>query len=341
MNKTDKCLAVIKSRKTFVLLLGLIPLLCCTLLFTGCRKEKTYRIGILAGLDYASDIVIGFKEKMTELGYVEGKNVVYDVQHSNFDMAEYKRILQKFVADKVDVIFTFPTEATIEAKLATAESKIPVVFCFANIEDNNLINSVREPGGNLTGVRYPGPDLTVKRFELMRAIVPEATRLWIPYQKGYPVDCQINALTPVAEAAGVQIEYFPAADAGELQAELERRAQAADPGFDAILFLAEPLTVTPDAFSVLNNFAALRRIPMAGALISEGDYGTIFGVNVDFIPTGRQAATVVDKVLKGANPAVTPVISSESFFQINYKIVQKLGLNISETILNQADEIIR
>lgn len=337
----QKSLPIGGGRKKPVLMLSLILLLCCTLLFTGCRKEKTYRIGILAGLEYAFDIVIGFKEKMTELGYVEGKNVVYDVQYSNFDMDEYKKILQKFVADKVDLIFTFPTEATIEAKLATADSKIPVVFCFCNIEDNNLINSVREPGGNVTGIRYPGPDLTVKRFELLRAILPEATRLWIPHQKGYPVDCQIDALIPVAEATGVQIEFFPAADAGELQAELERRGKAGDPGFDAILFLAEPLTVTPDAFSVLNNFAAPRRIPMAGALISEGDYGTIFGVNVDFIPTGRQAASVVDKILKGANPAVTPVISSESFIQINYKIAQKLGLNISETILNQADEIIR
>ncbi|HHT48285.1 MAG TPA: hypothetical protein GXZ98_03210 [Firmicutes bacterium] len=330
-----------RGRKDPILVWGLILFLCCTFLFTGCRKEKIYRIGVLSGLDYGYDIVVGFQEKMTELGYVEGKNVVYDIQRSNFDMAEYQKILQKFVADKVDLIFTFPTEATIEAKLATAESKIPVVFGFCNIEDNDLINSIREPGGNITGVRYPGPDLTIKRFELMRAIVPEATRYWIPIQKGYPLDCQIDALIPVAKAAGVQIEFFPAADAAELQAELDRRGQAADPGFDVILFLAEPLTVTPDAFAVLNNFAAPRRMPIAGALISEGDYGTIFGVNIDFIATGRQSATVVDQVLKGADPAVTPVISSESFFQINYGIVQKIGLNLDETILNQADEIIR
>ncbi len=330
-----------KLSQYYALLLVVVLVLGSALLFAGCGKEKTYRIGILSGLDYGYDISIGFMEKMTELGYVEGKNVVYDIHRSNFDMDEYRNVLNQFVADGVDLIFTYPTEATIEAKLATVESKTPVVFGFCNIEDNDLINSIREPGGNITGVRYPGPDLTVKRFELLQAMLPEANRIWIPHQKGYPLDCQIDALLPVAAAAGVEIQFFPAADAAELDTELQSRSQAADPGFDAILFLAEPLTVTADAFAVLSHFSEPRRIPIAGAIINEGDYGTIFGVNIDFTSTGRQAATVADKILKGTDPGLVPVVSSENFFQINYNIVQKLGLELSETILNQADEIIR
>jgi putative ABC transport system substrate-binding protein len=310
-------------------------------LFGGCRKEKAYRIGILSGLDYCYDIAIGFMEKMTELGYIEGKNVVYDIRRSDFDMDEYRDALQHFIDDDVDLIFVYPTEASIEAKLATAESKTPVVFSFCNIEDNDLIKSVREPGGNITGVRYPGPDLTVKRFELLHAILPEANRIWIPYQKGYPVECQTDALNPVATAAGVDIQYFPADDAAELAVELQSRSQGADPGFDVILFLAEPLTVTADAFAVLSHFAEPRRLPIAGAIMNEGDYGTFFGVNVDLTATGKQAAIVADKVLKGADPGLVPVVSSDNFFEINYSIVQKLGLELSETILNQADKIIR
>ena len=327
--------------KKYALLLVVVLVLGSALLFAGCGKEKTYRIGILSGLDYCYDITIGFMEKMEELGYTEGKNVVYDIHRSNFDMDEYRNVLNQFVADGVDLIFVYPTEASIEAKLATTESKTPVVFCFCNIEDNDLINSIRAPGGNITGVRYPGPDLTVKRFELLQAMLPEANRIWIPHQKGYPLDCQIDALLPVAAATGVELQLFPAADAAELDTELQSRSQAADPGFDAILFLAEPLSVTADAFAVLSHFSEPRRIPIAGAIINEGDYGTIFGVSVDLTSTGKQAALVADKVLKGADPGLVPVVSSDNFFLINYNIVQKLGLELSETILNQADEIIR
>ena len=102
-------------------------------------------------------------------------------------MTKYKSVLQKFVADKVDAIFVFPTEASLEAKTATQGTNIPVVFNFAFIEGMGLVDSVRAPGGNITGVRYPGPDIAIKRFEIMRALVPQAKRMLIPYQKGYPI----------------------------------------------------------------------------------------------------------------------------------------------------------
>lgn len=85
-------------------------------------------MGILSGLSYVAEAADGFKAKMTELGYVEGKNIIYDHQKTDFDMAAYKNILTKFVADKVDLVFVFPTEATQEAKAATQGTNIPVVL---------------------------------------------------------------------------------------------------------------------------------------------------------------------------------------------------------------------
>ncbi len=141
------------------------------LLLNGCvLKPKVYHVGILSGLDIFAQTTDGFKEKMTELGYSEGKNIIYDVQQTNIDIAAYQSILKKFVADKVDLIFVFPTEASQEAKAVIQGTDIPVVFANAFTENTGLIKSVQEPGGNITGVRWAGPDMALKRLEIMRKL---------------------------------------------------------------------------------------------------------------------------------------------------------------------------
>jgi len=316
-----------------------------SLLLSGCggaQKPKVYRVGVLSGLDFVADITDGLKVKMTELGYVEGKNIVYDVQKTNFDMAAYKSILQKFVADKVDVIFVFPTEASQEAKAATQGTNIPVVFAFAQVEGMGLVNSVREPGGNITGVRYPGPDLAVKRFEVMHELVPQAKRMLVPYQKGYPiVASQLELVRPAAAAAGVTLVEAPADNAAELETILQAQAKSADASPDAILLLAEPLAVTPDAFAVMGKFAAEHKLPIGGALMSAGGYASVYGVNVQNVAVGKQAAPLIDKIFKGTSAGAIPVVSAENYFQINYTAAQDLGIKVSEGLLGQANEVIR
>jgi putative ABC transport system substrate-binding protein len=314
------------------------------LLLSGCgtQKPKVYRVGILSGLDYMAGAADGFKAGMLELGYVEGQNIVYDHQKTNFDMAAYKSILQKFVADEVDLIFVFPTEASLEAKATTQGTDIPVLFSIANIEDTGLVNSVREPGGNITGVRYPGPDIALKRFEIMRELAPQAERMWIPYQRGYPiVDSQLEVLRPAAAAAGVTLIEIPASNAAELEAELQAQAQSANPGLDAILFIAEPLAVTSDAFVVMAKFAAEHEIPIGGALMEVEGYGSVFGLNIDPVKVGKQAASLADKILKGIPAGTIPVVSAESYLQVNYRVAQEMGLTVPEGLLSQAAEIIR
>lgn len=127
----------------------------------------------LAGISFVADIVDGFKEGMAELGYVEGENIEYDVQLTEFDMTKYESIIKKFVEDDVDLILVFPTEATIMAKQGTQGTDIPVLFDFALVEEMGIVDSIREPGGNITGVRYPGPDIALRRFEIMQELVPD------------------------------------------------------------------------------------------------------------------------------------------------------------------------
>jgi putative ABC transport system substrate-binding protein len=322
----------------------IIGFLVLGVLLSGCgaEKPKVYRVGVLSGLNFVAVITDGFKAKMTELGYVEGKNIVYDVQKTDFDMAAYKRILKKFVDDKVDLIVAFPTEAAMEAKVATQGTNIPVVFTFALIEGMGIVDSVREPGGNITGVRYPGPAIALRRFEIMQELAPQAKRMWVTYQRGYPiVSPQLEILRPAAAAAGVTLIEVPADNAAEVQADLDARAKGDDIGFDAILIIVDPLTVTPDAFAVMGKFAVEHKIPIGGAMMEAGGYGSLYGVNVNPIVTGQLTAPLADKVLKGTPAGTIPVVSDENFLQVNYKVAQQLGVKVPENILSQADEVIR
>jgi putative ABC transport system substrate-binding protein len=329
-------------RKIWAMLTWVIVLI---LLLSGCgslQKPQQYKVGMLLGLDFIAPIAEGFKAGMTELGYVEGENVVYDIQITGFDLANYQTILKKFVAEEVDLIVVSPTEATIEAKKIAEGTDIPVVFTFAFTEGMGIIDSVREPGGNITGVRFPGVDITLKRYEIMRAIAPDAKQLWIPYQRGYPIVApQLEALKPLAEAEGVTLIEFPADNAAELQAELDRLSAAEDVGMDAIFFVVEPLTVAPDAFAMVATFAHEHKLPLGGVYNTTGEYASIFGVNVDFVECGRLAAPLADKVLKGTIAGTIPAVSPQNFIQIDYKTAEEFGLTVPDGLLKQADEIIR
>jgi len=321
------------------------PLILGCLILSGCvqkEEKRVYHIGILNGLsEFLDEITVSFKAKMTELGYVEGENIFYDIQRTKFEPEREMQVLNKFVEDEVDLIFTFPTEVSMAAKAATQGTEIPHIFAIANIEGTGLVDSVRQPGRHITGVRYPGPDLAIKRFEVMRELVPEAKRMWIPYQRGYPIVAnQMEALYPVAEAAGVTLIEFPADNASELQAGLDALAASGDIGFDAILFIPEPLSTMNDAFEVMGRFAYEHDLPIGGLIMQVGEYGSIFGINVDIPKTAQQAAILADKILKGTPAGTIPVVSSESYFEINYNVSQKFGINVSESLLSRANRII-
>jgi putative tryptophan/tyrosine transport system substrate-binding protein len=314
------------------------------LLFSGCidGKPEVRRVGILCGLDIFFSTVDGFKAGMKELGYVEGTTLVYDIQRTNFDLAAQERILRKFVADKVDLMVVFPSEVAVAAKGVTRGTQIPVVFCQTNIEGTNLIKSVPEPGGNITGVRYPGPDLALKRFEILHELVPQAKVFWVPYARNAEiVPAQLAVLRPAAAKAGVTLVESPADSASDLIEYLEARDKARDIGIDAVLFISEPLARTPVVFKVIGKFASEHHIPIGGVLYSLEEYSTLFGVATENLAVGRLAAQQAHKVLRGMPAGTVPVVSAESFFQLNYKVARQLGLSVPEGLLKQADEVIR
>src|SRR5687768_8549287 len=283
-----------KFQKAWVLLSCLIAL---TMILSGCGQAPTpkiYRVGVLSGLGpYFAPAVDGFKAQMAELGYVEGENIIYDVQETTVDIEAYKSITQKFVADNVDLIFSFPTEASMEAKAATQGTDIPVVFAlaFTDVAGINLIDSIREPGGNITGVRFPSVEIASKRMEVLVEMAPDAKRLLVTYLNGYPnVPGQLDVVRSQANDLGIELIELPVSSPSELQAELDRRAALDDIGIDAVLMIAEPVSATPAFYAAAGPFSYEHGLPIGGALMTiEGEYGSLFGLGPDAYHAGEEA----------------------------------------------------
>jgi putative tryptophan/tyrosine transport system substrate-binding protein len=329
------------SQKLWALLAWAVVI---ALLISGCagtQQAKVYKVGILVGVPVISPVADGFKAGMAELGYIEGKNIVYDTQITNFDIPTYQSVLKKFVDDKVDLIVVTPTEAAIEAKTITKGTNIPVVFTYAFTEGTGIIDSVREPGGNITGVRYPGIDIAAQRLEVLLEIVPQAKRIWVPYLQGYPtVDSQLEALAPLAKAAGVTLIEFPT-DAAGIQAELATRSTMNDVGMDAIVSIVDPLMTFPGVFTAVGKFAYEHKIPFGGIYDANQEYSSIFGVDTDLAESGRLAAPLANKVLKGTQAGTIPVVTPENIIQINVKAATEFGVTVPEGLLKLAAKIIR
>lgn len=327
-----------------------IALLICVLLVVlslGCtsqttQTQKVYHVGILSGTDAFLGIADGFKAKMTELGYVEGKNIVYDLQKVNADPAGEQRIAKKFVDDKVDLIFVFPTEPSVAAKAATQGTSIPVVFAYAGIEGANLVKSVREPGGNITGVRFPGPEQISKRLEFLHELAPQVKRVWIGYDKNYPNNPPaLAALRPLASSLGITLVEVPAATLADLQADLQARAKLGDIGIDAIILMPDIFNHSPEGWTIISKFAAEHKLPIGGSFLYTVEQGAVFGNANDLVKVGKLAAPAADKIFKGTPAGTIPVVTPEQDLWINYKRAQELNLTVSEGLLSRAAEIIR
>jgi putative ABC transport system substrate-binding protein len=324
-----------------MLVLTLLVVTCSAL--SGCGEEaKVYRVGILSEVEGFAAIADGFKAKMTELGYADGKDIAYDIQIANMDPSQGRRTAERFVQDKVDLIFTFPTEPSVTAKAATQGTDIPVVFANANIEGTNLVETVRQPGGHITGVRFPGPDNDVMRLGFLHELVPQANRVLIVYNPSYPtIEGVVEALRPAASSLGITLVEDHVISVGELQACLQKRAASGDIGIDAILLMPDLINHSPDGFAAIVNFANEHKVPVGGGANFTADLGAMFSFVPDFFETGMLAATLADKILKGTPAGTIPVVTPENHLRLNYRVIKELGLDVSEGLLSRANEIIR
>ncbi len=330
-----------KSIKTMV---NLILLFSVWLFLNGCTREKSkiYHVGILSGAETFNDIADGFINKMSDLGYERGRNIIYDFHKADFDIVVYKKIMEKFIADKVNLIFVFPTEPALIAKQTTRGLDIPIVFAMSGIEGNNLVDSVSYPGDNITGVRYPGPELTVRRLDILVELVPHIKKVYLIYDKNYPnTPMALAGLRPAAAALGITLIEDPVTTMEEFKSTLEARSALPDPGMDAILVMPDIINNSLEGFKAIQRFASEHKLPIGGGMAFTADLGALFSFVPDNAEQGEQAAILADKIFKGTPAGSIMLVSPRARLRINYKVIQELNLTVSEGLLSRAYEIIR
>jgi putative ABC transport system substrate-binding protein len=315
-----------------------IPIIILALSLISCGKvqtQETYTIGVVNFSQRQEGTLNGFKEGMTELGYIEGENVTY-IYDGPVSVDELDAVAQGLVAADVDLILSITTPATQAAQRATADTDIPVVFVpVTDPVGAGLVDSLKQPGGNITGVTFGIQE--GRRLEWLLQVVPTIEQVYVPYN---PEDQgPVLALETVSEAAAkLQIELITreASTPEEVEAAFENIPDEAD----AIFFLPDSvITARIDDWLEMANELGL---PTSGPNLAAAEDGHLTAYGIDLAAAARQkAARLADQILQGIEPADLPVETAEFFSAINLKTAAAIGLDIPDEALLQADIIIR
>jgi putative tryptophan/tyrosine transport system substrate-binding protein len=305
------------------------------------QATKIARIGYLSpNLAASSHLREAFRQGMRDLGYVEGRNVAFEYRDADGKLERLATLAAELVALKVDVIVAPNTVGVLAVKQAT--KTIPIVFAVAaDPVGSGLVTSLRQPGGNVTGLSILAPELVGKCLELLTQAVPGVSRVAAIWQPGGLGERTEKDMLKGAEAAartlGVQLQFVEA-----------RGPEDFDRAFaDMTSARAGALTVLPN--NMFNNerihlvtLAAKNRLPTVFPYREGADAGGLMAYGANLADLLRRAATYVDKILKGAKPADLPVEQPTKFeLIINLKTAKDLGLRIPQSVLARADEAIQ
>jgi putative ABC transport system substrate-binding protein len=288
--------------------------------------------------DALTDRLRGFRQGLKETGYVEGENVAIEYRWAENQFDRLPVLAGELVRRRVAVIATSGgLPVAIAAKAAT--TTVPIVFTVG--EDPvrlGLVASLARPGGNLTGINFVVGELTAKRLELLRALVPAATRVAGLVNPAHATNTEttLRDVEPAARAMGLQIQVLNASTSREI-----------DAAFATIV------CERPDALFVGNDaFFNARRVQLvllAGrhgvpAIYSDREYaetGGLMTYGSNIVDVYRQVGVYTGRILKGAKPADLPVVQSSKFeLVINAQTARMLGLTVPPTLLARADEVI-
>ena len=295
------------------------------------------RVGVLAPSTAAREAVTlkPFFDQMQELGWVEGKTVVYDRGFANDQQAELHRLAIEMVAKGPELIFAPPQPAAVAAKAAT--SRVPIVFATGTDPVGvGLIQSLARPGGNATGLISVIDSLAPKMVELLRDVWPRIQRLGLLSD---PTDPRLKldraALAAVSQRLGFTVFVAAASNPDSLDAAIEQLARQR---VEAIL------TNSSLVFNLRHRVIELTRrhgVPVVGHRSELVEAGALLSYGAVLSDQIRRSALVVDKILRGARPGDIPVEQPTLFeFVLNAKTARTFGIKIPQTALLRADRII-
>jgi putative ABC transport system substrate-binding protein len=321
------------------LVVTLVTLVSCGVSAQAQQPKKVSEIGYLS-TDSPSTIgerIEAFRQGLRELGYVEGKNIVIEGRFAEGKADRLPGLASELVRLKVDVIVTSGPAATRAAKEATVT--IPIVT--AQDPDpvgNGLVASLARPGGNITGLSTLAPEISGKRLELVKEIVPRLSRVAVLGSSTTPGNAQALRETELAaRALGVQLQFLDVLSPKTIETAFRGAAKGRA---DALLVLQSPVFVNERR--QLADLAVKSRLPTIYDRREFVDDGGLMCYGTNFADLSRRAATYVDKILKGAKPADLPVEQPTKFeLVINLKAAKQIGLTIPVNVLARADRVIK
>ena len=316
----------------FAILTGLLLTAC-----GGATPAKTYTVGVVNYVPALEPVLTGFKARMAELGYVEGKNVTY-IYHGVLepDPQVIEREVKRLLDQQVDLFLTLGTRPALVAKKALAGTAIPVVFApVINPVGEGIVESLIRPGSNATGVQ--DGDTLPKALEWLHKIVPQATQVYVLYHPRDTVaHASIKPLRAIAPSLGVELVL------NEVHSPEEARVAIATLPKDAAIFVVPTPSLEP--LSALIEVAVQHGIAVGASnhsYLSSMKAGAVVTYAGSFPAMGQQAARLADQIVKGTKPTDLPVETAERFLHINLQTATAIGLDIPDAILRQADRVIR
>jgi putative ABC transport system substrate-binding protein len=309
------------------------------------QTVKISRIGVLISgtSSVARPRIQAFQQRLGELGYVEGKNIIIEQRYAEGNVQSVPALTDELIRLKPDVIVTDTSRATQAAKDAT--KTIPVVFTAANDPvGDGQVASLARPGGNLTGFSFLAPELNWKRLELLKDVFPKATRIGFltrtgpsSPEAGLTTDRRFKESEADAKGLGLQLHLVGAKGADDLENAFEEAKR-----IGAQALIAHPSTFMTTNRTRIIELAANHRMPVIYPATVYAEAGGLMSYGVDLIENYRRAAVYVDKILKGVKPADLPVEQPRKFeLAVNLKAAKQIGLTIPPSVLARADRVIR
>ena len=320
----------------------IIVLTLCALLLALCsaadaQQAKVYRIGVLLPGDAWYETINGLRAGLRELGLEEGKQFVLAIRDWKGDAKAAEAAAKNFEQEKVSLIYTTSTSSTIAARRATAD--IPIVFCAGTDPVVlGLVDSFAKPGGRLTGVYTPVTDLTAKRLEILKEIVPKLRRVVTFYDPRLAVAIESSKLArEAAQQMGLQLVERHFASVEELQTAV-RALRAVE--VHAYLAVSDP-TASNQAQLIIDT-ARDKKLPTMFDHLSHVTRGGLASYAVSFHEVGRVSAKYVQRILTGVKPQDLPVEGIDKIdLVINLKTAKQIGLTIPPNVLVRADRVIK
>jgi putative ABC transport system substrate-binding protein len=302
----------------------------------GQSRTRGYRIGILETVPESRNAanLAALREGLRELGYVEGRNLVIEYRSADGRAERFPTLAAELLGLDVDLIVTRGTPAAVAAGKATGTVPIVMATMGAPAE---FVASLRRPGGNMTGLTTYSTGLIGKRLELLKELVPALSRIALLHNAGNPVAArEWEEVRSAALGLGIGAELLDVRSEGDL---VRAFARAAERHADGVLIGADGLTQMHEGRIV--DLVARSRLPAAYPAREFVEMGGLIAYAVRYPELYLRFATLIDKILKGANPAELPIEEPTRFeLAINLKTARTLALAVPRSILLRADSVI-